>query len=140
MNAPTFAITRVVFGENGFVEFTNTSTEAADPDGLNACQFPSYPPLPGGELQPGESVRIEASQFGGLKADDGEVGLYLEPAWEDPDAIIGYVQWGGEDHKRSPVAVEAGVWESGTAVSAAGSSELRAAAATQSPGGWEVVA
>ena len=138
MEAP-FAITRIVFGDEGFVEISNLGSEPADPAGFRGCQFPNYLPVPAGELQPGEAVRIEASLFGGLDSADGEVALYSEPEWEDPNAMVGYVQWGGGEHKRSPVAAAAGIWGSGAAVNAAGASELRTAAASQSPDGWDVV-
>ena len=136
---PQFAITRIVFGSEGFVEISNLGSEPADPAGFRGCQFPTYLPVPAGELQPGEAVRIEASMFGGLDSVDGEVALYSEPAWEDPKAIVGYVQWGGGEHKRSPVASAAGIWASGAALSATGATELRATAASQSPDGWEIV-
>ena len=92
-----------------------------------ACQFPEYPDLPDGEVAPGESVRVGASDLGELFGDSGEVALYLAPEWSNPDAIVGYVQWGKPGHKREEPAIAAGVWEEGSFVVAGEASGLTVA-------------
>ena len=76
---------------------------------------------------PGESVRVDASDLGELFGDSGEVALYLAPEWSDPDAIVGYVQWGKPGHKREEPAIAAGVWEEGSFVVAGEASGLTVA-------------
>ena len=49
-----------------------------------------------------------------MSAGDGEVGLYTAQSFGSSDAIISYVEWGASGHRRSGVAVEAGVWDGGT--------------------------
>ena len=108
-----FAVTNVVFGDDGFVEVTNIGGTTATPEGLVLCQRPNYPDVPDDELEPGQSVRIEASELGGLSADSGEVALYDGRNFTDPDSILTYVQWGEADHGRTSVAIEAGIWPDG---------------------------
>ncbi len=116
MGQSDFFISEVVFGKEGYAVVTNGSSEPADPDGMFLCQFPAYPEIPGGELAPGESVRVAGSDLGDLYGESGEVALYLDPDWSNPDAIAGYVQWGSGGHKREEPAVAAGLWQEETFV------------------------
>ena len=58
--------------------------------------------------------------IGGVDAGSGEVGLYASSEFDDPAAIVAYVEWGTPGHARSAVAVEAGVWEEGSTVPSGG--------------------
>lgn len=140
MAGSAFYISEVVFGSDGYVAVTNGSSETADPDGLFLCQFPSYPPLPAGPIEPGKSVHVAASDIGELSGDSGEAALYLRPDWSDPEAIAGYMQWGSAGHKRETPAVEAGVWERDAFVDASGAASLRAVGpGVNTVRGWSTV-
>lgn len=101
---------------NDTVEITNSGGSEVDVNGLVLCNFPAYAPIAGADpIAPGETITVDAGSLGVALADDqGELGLYTESAFDDPDAIISYVEWGTSGHQRSSVAVEAGVWDGET--------------------------
>ena len=138
MQKSAFYISEVVFGDQGYVVVTNGSDSEADIAGLSLCQFPEYPEIPGGLVASGESVRVAASELGGLDNQSGEVGLYLRPDWSDPDAIAGYVQWGTTGHKREEPAVAAGVWAADSFVDAQNSTRMIASGSAVAAGDWIV--
>ena len=111
MGSGAFHISEVVFGPEGYAVLTNGSTETADPEGLLLCQFPAYPNVPAGPVSAGSTVQVSGSDLGGLDYFAGELALYVRPAYSDPDAIVGYLQWGSTGHKREEPAIEAGVWQ-----------------------------
>jgi hypothetical protein len=132
-----FAITRVQFGSDGFVEITNVGDVAGSFEGWSLCQRPSYIDVSsGGELAPGESVQVPASAgYGGLDAGDGEIGLYTSSSFGSADAIVSYVEWGDGGHGRSSVAVEAGIWD-GVGVKTGGADAIVAPRGAATAGGW----
>ena len=136
MAASEFYLSEIVFGPDGYVAVTNGASEALDPEGLMLCQFPNYPAVPAGPVEPGQSVRVAAADLGDLTNDSGEVGLYVRPDWSDPDAIAEYVQWGSTGHERETPAIDAGVWASDTFVDAGGAASLKASGPTTSVQGW----
>lgn len=139
----TFAITEVDFGART-IQVTNHGTAAVDPNGVIVCSFPVYAPIAGAAmLAPGESVTVDLAAIGvPIGADDGELGLYLNSEFEDPTAIVSYVEWGSPDHPRSSVAQAAevggaAVWTGGF-VDTAGESVLTATVAfPTSPASWQ---
>lgn len=139
MTTDSLSVSRVVFGPDGFAEVTNVGDSPVNLTGYTLCQFPSYPALPDGELAPGASLQVAAEQLGGLSAAGGEVGIYAQPVYEDADAITAYVQWGGDDQKRAPVAVAAGLWPDQTRLNAGSASELRSTGDATSPADWQIV-
>ena len=139
MAQDSLSISRVVFGPDGFAEVTNIGDTAVALDGYTLCQFPSYPALPDGQLEPGQSLQVTAEELGGLSNSGGEVGIYADPAYEDADAITAYVQWGSDEQKRAPVAAAAGIWPDQTRLDATNASELRSAGDAVSPADWQVV-
>lgn len=131
LEGETFAITEINFGART-IEVTNHGDTAVDPNGLIVCNFPSYAPISGAPtLEPGESLTVDIEGIGiPANADTGEMGLYLNNAFEDPAAIVAYVEWGATGHQRSPVAQAAevggiAVWTGGF-VDATGASVLTA--------------
>ena len=134
----TFYISRVVFGPDGFGEITNGSDQAADPAGLQLCQFPSYPNVPAGIIEPGGTARVPAAELGGLNSDAGELALYVEPSFEDPNAVVAYVQWGSVGHKREEPAIGGGVWSENAFVDAATATEIHAGPLAVSASDWTV--
>jgi len=113
-DAGTIAVTGIDL-ENDTVEITNSGDTEIDINGLVLCNFPAYAPIEGADpIAPGASITVDAGAHGVALADDqGEFGLYTESSFEDPNAIISYVEWGTSGHQRSSVAVEAGIWDGG---------------------------
>jgi hypothetical protein len=123
----TFAISRVVFGSEGYVAVTNVGGTGGNLEGWQLCQRPGYYRIGSVDVAPGETVRftigpvagltgqvIDAGgQFGQLSAATGEIGLYVDNNFASASSIRSYVEWGSGDHGRSSVAVEAGIWVAG---------------------------
>ena len=121
LDGETFAITSVDV-VNQTIVITNHGESDVDPNGLIVCNFPDYAPIAGAPtLAPGESVEIDIAAIG-IPADGsaGEMGLYLTNDFTDPNALVSYVEWGSGGHTRSPVAIDAGVWEEGFVDNAGG--------------------
>lgn len=139
-----FAVTEVVFGDQGYVAITNIGDVAGNLEGLQLCQRPTYFGIPSQELAPGETLYVTATtvvgldvdgpvidaggRFGSLNASSGEIGLYLNRAFGSSDSIVSYVEWGSTGHPRSGVAVGAGIWGDGDFVDAGGAALIRATA------------
>ena len=65
-------------------------------------------------LPPPGAKTVDISQgVGKLDPVSGELGLYAEGDFGNPDAIVAYVEWGKAGHGRTATAVQAGVWPSG---------------------------
>ena len=123
----------------GYVVVSKGSQSAADPGAMQLCQFPAYPEVPAGSIQPGESVRVSSGDLGGLDDAGGEFALYVEPSYTDPAAVAGYVQWGSAGHKREGPAVAGGVRAADSFVDAKGRSSMKASGPdAASVGAWTV--
>ena len=124
------AIETVGFGDGAFVVITNTGGEPTELSGHWLCRRPNYVQLPDVSVGVGERVAIPLgdaqieppegaitvepiSGLGTFDPDSGEVGLYRSSAFDDPDAIVAYVEWGQSGHGRSGTATAAGVWADG---------------------------
>lgn len=121
------------------------------------CQQQDYYEIPAVELEPLESVAIDAggqdfspppgaktvdevATIGDLRPSDGEIGLYRSNDFESSDAIVSYVEWGASSHGRSSVAVAAGIWSEGSFVATDGSSTsiLAVLLPAEDPQDWEI--
>lgn len=113
---PSVAITSVDLNSGTFV-LTNHGDTDVDPNGLIVCNFPFYAPIEGAEtLAPGASITIDSGALGvELGLEDGELGIYTEPDYENSAAMVTYVEWGSTGHQRSSVAIRAEVWAEGVA-------------------------
>lgn len=129
---PTIAVTGVDLN-SGTVAITNNGDAEVDVNGLILCNFPAYAPIADAPvIAPGETITVDSGAAGvALDAATGEMGIYTSPDYENPDAMITYVEWGEPGHQRSPVAIAAGVWAEGTAEAVDGV----LAASTNSPTG-----
>jgi len=125
-----FALTIVSLGDLGQVVVQNVGSEAGSLGGYWLCQRPAYYEFPVVELQPGEAAAVSVggdvfvpppgsiaidgvAEIGPFDPTSGEVGLYRFDAFDDPDAIVSYVEWGSSGHGRSATAVNAGIWPDG---------------------------
>ncbi len=131
-----FYISEITFGDNGYVVVTNGGPEAADPTGLKLCQFPEYPDVPSGEIAASASVKVAASAFGGLDAAKGEMGLYSNSEFENPESVIAYVEWGEPGHKREEPASKAGKWTPATFLDTIGCKSIKASAGAKVVEDW----
>lgn len=129
--APRFGITQVGFGEAAHVVIANRGNGPGTLEGMWLCQFPNCRRLPAGQLGPGESAVIgltDASPpelagiavtvdlgpaLGAIRPQSGALALYAERAFDDPAAVVSYVEWGSGGHQRSDVAIAAGIWTEG---------------------------
>lgn len=117
-------------GGLGQVVIQNVGSASGSLAGHWLCQRPSYFEFPDVELQPGEFAAVSVggdifvppagaivvegvANIGPFDPISGEVGLYLRDQFENPDAIISYVEWGESGHGRSATAVSAGIWPDG---------------------------
>lgn len=122
-----FTISRVVFGDEGYVSIKNVGGVAGNLEGWQLCQRPAYYRIGSVEVAAGETVHfatgsapdlagqvIESNgRFGPLGAGGGEIGLYVDNSFSSASSIRSYVEWGSSDHGRSSVAVAAGIWTAG---------------------------
>jgi len=138
----TFAITEVDFGART-IEVTNYGDADVDPNGLIVCNFPDYAPISGAAtLAPGASMTVDVASMNiPTDGSGGELGLYLNTAFEDPTAIVAYVEWGSTGHQRSSVAQAAQVggtqvWAGGFVDPAGGSVLTTSVAFPTSPAQW----
>lgn len=129
--AVSIRIDEIVFAGEPYLVIGNQGGAPGSTAGLWICQFPSYYELPDVELQPGEKLVVPLgddtvpplvgvveildvqSPLGAVSTADGELGLYSTNAFNSPDAILDYVEWGASGHPRSEVAVAAGIWVAG---------------------------
>jgi hypothetical protein len=118
----------VVFGEASSVILTNWGNASGNLGGFWLTQGDLHKSLPDIELAPGEQVllglsRLPPPELAGMVASlflgptigvldpaSGEVALYSDSSFDDPESIVAYVEWGEGDHTRSAVAVAAGIW------------------------------
>lgn len=118
-----FAINEVGLGPNGYVGLTNFTDVLVSTDGLILCQGSDCFELPDSEVKVGETVLVAVGDgsglegviaknatIGELRASDGELALFSSNNYDDPKAILVYLQWGSTPHELTPVAVEAGLW------------------------------
>ncbi|MDH3605500.1 MAG: hypothetical protein OER12_00730 [Acidimicrobiia bacterium] len=146
-----FVISRVVFGDDGYVSVTNVGGESGNLEGWQLCQRPAYFGIGSVEVAAGETVHFTTGDPGGnlsgqvidsggrfstLNADNGEIGLYIDSSFGSAASIRSYVEWGSAGHGRSSVAVEAGIWDGGF-VAAGGAPGIAATVlAPSSVGDW----
>lgn len=120
----TFAIDRIVFGEEGWIELVNTGPQAGNVHGYWIAVHPFYLELPSSIVEVGQTITVALGpepdpgalvEAGGLlpalEASGGEVGLYTNGSFGDPDSIVDYIEWGSGGHFRSTVAEAAGLWD-----------------------------
>jgi len=118
------------YEQDGWVWIRNVSDKPQWIGGHFLCQRPGYFALPDVELAPGEGLLV-ASQtterlgeanagwpeangaLGTLSPDSGEMALYSAQDFDNPLAMVSYVEWGESGHGRSSVAVAAGLWGEG---------------------------
>jgi hypothetical protein len=103
--------------DTGAVTVTNHGDSTVSTAGMWYCQFPDYSPLPEVDVEPGQSLVLDATAIN-LGPAGGEVGLYTDNDFGASESIVSYVEWGEPNHTRSAVAVAAEVWDGGAAPAA----------------------
>lgn len=128
------AITRVVFEPVTYVMITNVGSSPINLGSHWLCRRPAYLQLPDFELQPFDTVALGldaeppgdlvgltetfalGNALGAISRNDGELGLYRGAQFDDPNAIVDYVEWGSPGHGRAATAIAAGIWDEGAFV------------------------
>lgn len=133
-----FAIHEVGLGPEGYVSLTNFTGVPVTTAGLYLCQGADCFALPDAEVSAGETVRVAVGDGSGLEGviateaavgelrpSDGEIAIYASQEYDDPEALLVYLQWGSTPHDLTSVAVEAGLWrEASYAPSSANATRL----------------
>lgn len=107
------------------VTIHNYGSTTVDISGYFFCQYPIYFQVSSMTVNSGSTMLAAGADvtitslvnFGNT---DGEFGLYTaagSPLFTSN--MVDYLQWGSSGHVREPVAVSAGIWTSGTFISAA---------------------
>jgi len=133
-----FAIYEVGLGPEGYISLTNFTDVAVSTSGLTLCQGSDCFELPDVEVAAGEVARVAVGDgaridgviateatLGELRPSDGEIAIYASQDYDDPRAMLAYLQWGSTPHGLTSVAVEAGLWfETSYAPSSANATRL----------------
>jgi len=117
------AIHEVGVGPEGYVSLTNFTNVPVSTAGLYLCQGKDCFALPEAVIEAGQTARVAVGDgeglenviaaqatIGELKPVDGEVALFASDQFDDPKALLVYLQWGSTPHALTDLAVEAGLW------------------------------
>lgn len=117
------AIHEIGLGPEGYVSLTNFTSVPTTTKGLYLCQGTQCFALPEAVIEAGETGRVAVGEgqgletviatnatIGELKPSDGEVALFSSDKFDDPRALLVYLQWGSTPHTLTDLAVEAGLW------------------------------
>jgi len=146
-----FIIGSVVFGDRGSIEIGNLGPDSGDLTGYWLAIDPFYLELPSTVLAPGTALIVSldpeadptvvfpaAGLLPPMKSGSGEIGLYRNGDFRNPDSIVDYVQWGAAEHVRTGVAVAAGLWPEGETIDTGGAATGLTVGDREDPGpsGW----
>jgi hypothetical protein len=146
-----FIIGSVVFGDRGSIEIGNLGPDSGDLTGYWLAIDPFYLELPSTVLAPGTALIVSldpeadptvvfpaAGLLPPMKGGSGEIGLYRNGDFRNPDSIVDYVQWGAAEHVRTGVAVAAGLWPEGETIDMGGTATGLTVGDREDPGpsGW----
>lgn len=130
--APTagaLSLTRIVFLPVPYVSVTNVGNEPVDLGDHWLVAGGARHRLPARRMETGDTVVLGLGEepppdvtavagtidlgpvLGPVVVGDGEMGLFSASRFAEPAAVVDYVEWGSSGHRRSAVAVAAGVWE-----------------------------
>lgn len=117
------AIKEIGLGPEGYISLTNFTSVPVTTKGLYLCQGEKCFALPDAVIEAGETGRVAVGNgdglegviatgatIGELESSDGEVALFSSDQFDDPKAILVYLQWGSTPHALTSLAVEAGLW------------------------------
>ncbi len=97
------------------VEIANNTDADIDLSTFHFCNRPDYAQIGDAPVVPaGGSVTVTSPVA--IPLESGELGLYSEASFDNPDAIVAYVEWGEGEHGRSQVAVDAGIHDGTPAI------------------------
>lgn len=114
----TVQVSMVEFEGSGFVRLANNGDGDADLTGhwmVQQGKAVDLGVLAESVIPAGGSIDLPAEGIGGVSADGGEIALFGGTDWDNPDALVAYVQWGSGGSHES-VAVAAGLWPEGASV------------------------
>jgi ABC-type transport system substrate-binding protein len=122
-----FSINEIGLGPDGYVSLTNFTDVPVRLASLVLVQGSDSFELPDVAVEPGDTVLVAVGDgeglenvvatdatLGDLAPADGEIALYTSQEFDDPTAMIVYLEWGSTPHDLNPVAIEAGLWLEGS--------------------------
>lgn len=135
---------KMVDPSNNTVILRNYGGSTVDVSSYWFCNFPAYAQISAmtinsgsTNLAVGEEVNITSSiNFG---TSDAEFGLYTTNASSFANDMIDYLQWGSAGHQRESVANTAGIWVSGTFISASPPFEYTGTGSENGVANWSTV-
>lgn len=117
------AIYEIGLGPEGYVALTNFTSVPVTTRGQYLCQGSDCFALPDVVIDAGatgkvtvgngeglEGVIATKATIGELNPSDGEVALFVSENYDDPKALLNYLQWGSTPHALTKLAVDAGLW------------------------------
>ena len=121
---PAIIVISEINPEGNFIELRNIGGTMLDVSALWLCDnvdhdlITSLAVICGDvNLLPGETVTLEGNNIG-LDGGGGEMALFVDSSFGDPNSLIDYVEWGSSNNERSDLAVTAGMWTTGDFVPA----------------------
>lgn len=122
-----FEINEIIPGPDGYVALKNFTDVPVTLAGQYICQGKDCFELPGEIVSPDETVKITVGNgdgldglviadatMGKLQPADGEIALFASTNWDNPAALLTYLEWGSTPHDLTELAIEAGLWLEGT--------------------------
>jgi hypothetical protein len=127
--AGTLSLTRIVFLPVPYVTVTNVGNEPVDLGDHWLVAGGARHRLPARTVATGDTVVLGLGDeappdvtgvaatidlgpvLGPVVVEDGEMALFSAAQFAEPAAVVDYVEWGSSGHRRSAVAVAAGLWE-----------------------------
>lgn len=119
--------TEIIPGPDGYLVLENFTDVPVTLAGQHLCQGDMCFALPDEVVPSGETIIITTGDgealeglvvsnatIGDIRPADGEIGLYASTEWDDPQALLTYIEWGSTPHELTELAIEAGVWLEGS--------------------------
>lgn len=154
LGEPSWRLTEIVFGSDGYLLITNEGPGAGDAGGLWIEARPNAMEIPATIVNPGQTLAVITGVGASPNSDHvvdgtvalglfsptgGEVGLHSRGIFSDPDALVDYVLWGAAAGVRTSVAEAAGLWPADAAipVTSGTSGLVLIRVPSGGPDGWE---
>lgn len=61
-------------------------------------------------IEPRATILFSLREVAGAEQSGGEVALFSNDSFSDPEAMVDYVAWGSSGHEKASLASEAGLW------------------------------
>lgn len=96
--------------ELGSMVITNAGASDVSTEGLWVYQTGDVAEFNIFTIEPRATILFSLRDVGGAAVAGGEVALFSDDSFSDPDAMVDYVAWGPSGHEKASLASEAGLW------------------------------